>query len=227
MAEKPTYKELERKVTQLEREILEYVRKEKEFTKEQKLVEYSHLKRTLSLMRINEELNREIKGLKHADKEELGIVFNKLEERIKEINCLYDISSLRAGTNFSLDDILQEIVDFIPSAIQYPEIACARIMFNRYEFTTKYFKETKWKLSQEIKVNNERIGIKVNNERIGALEVCYLKEKPELEEGPFIKEAKNLITSIAESIAEIVERDWAELEIRKCRKKIEEILKQN
>jgi hypothetical protein len=117
-----------------------------------------------------------------------------------------------------LDDILQEIVDFIPSAIQYPEIACARIMFNRYEFTTKNFKETKWKLSQEIKVNNERIG---------ALEVCYLKEKPELEEGPFIKEAKNLITSIAESIAEIVERDWAELEIRKCRKKIEEILKQN
>jgi hypothetical protein len=218
MAEKPTYKELERKVTQLEREILEYVRKEKEFTKEQKLVEYSHLKRTLSLMRINEELNREIKGLKHADKEELGIVFNKLEERIKEINCLYDISSLRAGTNFSLDDILQEIVDFIPSAIQYPEIACARIMFNRYEFTTKYFKETKWKLSQEIKVNNERIG---------ALEVCYLKEKQELEEGPFIKEAKNLIASIAESIAQIVERDWAEMEIRKCRKKIEEILKQN
>ncbi len=218
MAEKPTYTELERKVTQLEREILEYVRKEKEFTRDQKLVGYSHLKRTISLMKINEELNREIKGLKHADKEELGYVFNKLEERIKEINCLYDISSLKAGENFSLDDILQEIVDFIPSAIQYPEIACARIIFNRYEFTTKNFKETKWKLSQEIKVNNERIG---------ALEVCYLEEKPELEEGLFIKETKNLITSIAESIAQIVERDWAEIEIRKCRKKIEEILKQN
>ena len=218
MAEKPTYKEMERKVTQLEREILEYVRKEKEFTREHKLVEYSHLKRTISLMKINEELNREIKGLRHADKEELGYVFNKLEERIKEINCLYDISSLRAGANFSLDDILQEIVDFIPSAIQYPEIACARIMFNRYEFTTKNFKDTKWKISQEIKVNNERIG---------ALEVCYLEEKPELEEGPFIEEAKNLITAIAENIAQVIERDWAEIEIRKCRKKIEGILKQN
>ena len=41
------------------------------------------------------------------------------------------------------------------------------------------------------------------------------------------KEAKNLIAAIAESIAQIVERDWAEIEIRKCRKKIEEILKQN
>jgi len=218
MVEKPTYKELERKIMQLEREILEYVRKEKEFTKEQKLVEYGHVKRTISLMKINEELNREIKGLKRADKEELGHVSNKLKERIKEIKCLYDISSLRDGTNFSLDDILQGIVDFIPSAIQYPEITCARILFNRYDFTTKNFKDTKWKLSQEIKVNNERIG---------ALEVCYLEEKQELEEEPFIEETKNLIASIAESIAQIVERDWAEIEIRKCRKKIEEILKQN
>ena len=218
MVEKPTYKELERKITQLEREILEYVRKEKEFTKEQKLVEYGHVKRTLSLMKINEELNREIKGLNRADKEELRYVSNKLKERIEEIKCLYNISSLRDGTNFSLDEMLQGIVDFIPSAIQYPEIACARILFNRYDFTTKNFKDTKWKLSQEIKVNDERIG---------ALEVCYLEEKQELEEGPFIEETKNLIASIAESIAQIVERDWAEIEIRKCRKKIEEILQKN
>jgi hypothetical protein len=216
MVEKPTYKELERKIKQLKREILEYVRKEKEFTKEQKLVEYGHVKRTISLMKINEELNKEIKGLKRADKEELRYVSNKLKERIKEIKCLYDISSLKYGTNFSLDGILQEIVDFIPSAIPYPEIACARILFNRYDFTTKNFKDTKWKLSQEIKVYNQRIG---------ALEVCYLEEKPELEERTFIEETKNLIASIAESIAQIVERDWAEIEIRKCRKKIEEILK--
>ena len=216
MVEKPTYKELERKIQRLEREIVEYVRKEKEFTKEQKLVEYGHVKRTISLMKINEELNKEIIDLKRADKEELRHVSNKLKKRIKEIKCLYDISSLRDGTNFSLDDILQEIVDFIPSAIPHPEIACARILFNRYDFTTKNFKDTKYKLSQEIKVNNERIG---------ALEVCYLEEIQELEERPFLEETKNLIASIAESIAQIVERDWAEIEIRKCRKKIEEILK--
>ena len=217
MVEKPTYEELEHKITQLKREILEYVRKEKEFNKEQKMVEYGHVKRTISLMKINEELNREIKGLKRADKEELEYVSNMLKERIKEINCLYDISSLRDGTNFSLDDILQGIVDFIPSAIPYPEIACARILFNRYDFTTKNFKDTKWKLSQEIRVNNERIG---------GLEVCYLEEKPEFEEGPFIAETQNLITSIAESIAQVVERDWAEIEIRKCRKRVQELIDQ-
>jgi hypothetical protein len=217
MTEKPTYEELSIKINQLEKEVLEYVRKEEEFNREQKLVEYGHMKRTISLMKINEELNREIKNLKHADKEELGNVSDKLGERIKELNCLYDISSLRYGTNFSLDDVLQAVVDFIPPAIQYPEITCARIIFDHYEFTTKNYKDTKWKLSQEIKVNNERVG---------ALEVCYLEEKPELEEGSLLKETKKLITAIAENIAQIVERDWAEIEIRKCRNKIEELINQ-
>jgi len=217
MSGKPPYEELEQRIKQLEKEVLEYVRKEKEFNRKRKSAEYSHMKRSISLMKINEELSREINELKSADREELGYVSNRLKERIKELNCLYDISNFRDGTNFSLDEVLQTIVDFIPPAIQYPEITCARIMFDRYEFTTKNYKETQWKLSQEIKVNNERIG---------TLEACCLVEKPELEEQPLLEETKKLITAIAENIAQIIERDWAEIEIRKCRDKIEKLLKQ-
>jgi hypothetical protein len=166
-------------------------------------------------MKINEELKKDIKSCAQTD-EKLEQVSNRLRERIKELKCIYDISSLRAGTSFSLDDVLQEVIDFIPPATEYPEITCARIKFKRYEFTTKNFKDTKWKLSQEIKVNNERIG---------TLEVCYLKEKPELEEGPFFKEVKNLISAIAESIAQIIELDWAEIEIRKYRDHVENLIK--
>jgi hypothetical protein len=214
MTERQTYKEMEQLIKQLESDVLEYIRKEKELNEQLKLLEYSHLRRTLSLMKINEELKREIKNHQRVD-EKLEQVSHRLKERIKELNCLYDISSLRAGPSFSLDDVLQELVDFIPQAIEYPEIACARIMFRRYEFKTKNFKDTRWKLSQDIKLNNERIG---------ALEVCYLEEKPELEKGPFLKEVKNLISAIAENIAQIVDRDWAEIEIRKTRNKIEKLI---
>ena len=55
MAEKPTYKELEQKIKNLEKEALEYMRKEREFNEERKLVDYGHLKRTISLLKINEE----------------------------------------------------------------------------------------------------------------------------------------------------------------------------
>jgi hypothetical protein len=216
MTEQPTYKELERSIKQLEREVLEYVRKEKEFNEELKLLESSHIRRTISLMKINEELKREIKERTRADEEELEQVSHRLRERIKELNCLYDISMFDASTDFSLDAILQAVIDFIPPAFQYPEITCARIMFDRYELTTKNFKNTRWKLAQEITVNNERIG---------TLEVCYLEEMPELDEGPFLKEAKNLIGAIAGSIAKIVEREWAEAEIRKHRNHVEKLIK--
>jgi len=216
MAGKPTYNELERKIKQLEKEVLEYVRKAKELNKERKVIEYSHIRRTISLMHINEELNREIKELKRSDTEDRGLVAHRLRERIKELNCLYDISSFRDAADFSLDAVLQAVVDFIPPAIQYPEITCARLIFGSYEVTTKNFKDTRWKLSREITVNNEWIG---------TLEVCYLEEKPELDEGPFLKEAKNLINAVAESIARIIEREEAEAEIRKHQDHIEALIK--
>jgi hypothetical protein len=216
MAGKPTYNELERKNRQLEEEILEYIRKAKELNKKRKITEGSHIRRTLSLMHIIEEQDREIKELKQFHAEELGLVSHRLQERIKELNCLYDISSFRDATDFSLDAVLQAVVDFIPPAIQYPKITCARLIFGDYAIKTKNFKDTKWKLSREIAVTDQWVG---------TLEVCYLEEKSELEEGPFLKEAKNLINAVAESIAKIIEREEAEAAIRKHQDHIEALIK--
>jgi hypothetical protein len=91
------------------------------------------------------------------------------------------------------------------------------IIFDDYEFTTKNFLDTNWKQS---------FSITVHNKQIGSLEVCRLERKPELEKGLFLEEEKSLIGAIVESISRIVEREWAETEIRKCRKKIEELIKQ-
>jgi hypothetical protein len=216
MAGKPTYDELERKNKQLEKEISEYICKAKELNKKQKVTERSHIRRTISLMHIIEELDSEIKELKRSDAEELGLVSHRLQERIKELNCLYDISSFRDAADFSLDAVLQAVVDFIPPAIQYPEITCARLIFGGYEIKTKNFRDTKWKLSREIAATDKWIG---------TLEVCYLEEKPELEEGPFFKEAKNLINAVAENIAKIIEREEAEAAIRKHQEHIEALIK--
>ena len=186
MTGKPTYEDLDRRIKQLELEILEYQRKDKV---------------------LNEDLIGEIKRRKRVEKE-LKQVSHGLGERIKELNCLYSISKLRERTDFSLEDILQAILDLIPPAWQYPEITCARIIFNGSEFTTTNYKNSRWKLTRDIMVYSERVG---------TLEVCYLEEKSELDEGPFLREERNLIDAIAERIAKFIEREWAEDEIRKHR----------
>ena len=190
MTENPIYEDLERKINQLELDILEYQRKNKV---------------------LNEDLTREIKNRKRVERE-LEQVSHSLGERIKELNCLYSISKLRERTDFSLEDILQAIVDLIPPAWQYPEITCARIIFDGYEFTTANYKSSRWKLTRDIMVYSERVG---------TLEVCYLEEKLELDEGPFLREERNLIDAIAERVAKFIEREWAEDEIRKHRNRDE------
>ncbi len=132
MTEKPTYNELENKINKLQKEALEYMRREKEFNEERRQADYGHMKRTISLMKINEELNREINEIKRADKEELVQISDKLRGRIKELDCLYNISSFRENNDLSLDGLLQEMIDFIPPACQHPEITCARIVFDSY-----------------------------------------------------------------------------------------------
>ena len=217
MTKKPTYHELELKIKKLENEALEYVRKEKKFNEERKFIDYAHMKRTISLIKINEELNREIKEIKNGEKEKLEQISHKLRGRIKELNCLYDISSFRKTNDFSLDGLLQEMVNFIPPACQHPEITCARIIFDSYDFTTKNFLQTNWKQS---------FNIMVDNKQIGKLEVYRLEKKSDFEKDLFSEEENRLIGTITESIARIVEREWAEAEIRKCRNKIEELIKQ-
>ena len=217
MAEKPTYQELERKIKLLKKEALEYMRREREFNAERKLSDYSHLKRTISLMKINEELNREIKEIKKADKKELEQISYKLRGRIRELKCLYDISSFRESSDFSLDGLLQEMVDFIPPACQHHKNTYARIIFDGYEFTTKIFFDTGLKQS---------FSITVNSKRIGSLEVFRLENKSEHENRLFLEEEESLFGAVAESISRIVEREWAEAEIRSCRKKIEQLIKQ-
>jgi hypothetical protein len=217
MAERPTYDQLERKINKLEKKAREYMHKEREFNQKRKSADYSHMRRTISLLKINEELNREIKEIKSVDNERLKQISHKLKGRIKELNCLYEISSFRRRNDFSLDSILQEMVDFIPPACQFPETTCARIVFDDYEFVTENFSDTPWKQSFNIAVNNKRIGV---------LEVCRFEKNPEIERAIFLEEEISLINAVAESIARIVEREWAEEEIRKCRNNIEELINQ-
>ena len=55
--------------------------------------------------------------------------------------------------------------------------------------------------------------------------MCYLEEKPELAEGPILKEAKNIINAVAKSIARIIEREEAEAEVRKHQDHIEALIR--
>jgi two-component system NtrC family sensor kinase len=126
-----------------------------------------------------------------------------LRERIKELTCLYGIAQLVERPGISLEEILQGIVKLLPPAWLYPEIASARIIFDGRSYPTPGFQENRQKQSADIIVGGERRG---------SVEVVYIEEKPELDEGPFLKEERSLIDTVAREVAIVIERRQAEEE---------------
>ncbi len=141
-------------------------------------------------------LELEVEHRKQVE-EKLQRLTHNLGERVKELNCLYGISHLVEEHGASPEEIFQGIVDLIPSSWQYPEITCGRIILNGQEFKTDNFGETIWKQATHITLRGDPIG---------TLEVCYLEERVEIDEGPFLKEERNLINAVARQLGHISER---------------------
>jgi response regulator RpfG family c-di-GMP phosphodiesterase len=138
-----------------------------------------------------------------------------LKERVKELNCLWEISNLVETPGISLEAIIKGIANLLPSAWQYPEITCARIILDAKEYKTKNFKETAWKQSSDIMVHQKPVGTVV---------VYYLEERPQRDEGPFLKEERNLINIIAGRLGEIIERKQGEVELQQSYQKLQKTM---
>jgi two-component system NtrC family sensor kinase len=124
-----------------------------------------------------------------------------LAERVKELTCLYGIAQIAGQPGLSLEEIIQRIAGLLPPAWQYPEIAFARITLDEISYTTPGFRECRQKQMAKIIVGGVPRGI---------VELVYVEEKPDLDEGPFLKEERNLIDAVARQVALVIERRQAE-----------------
>lgn len=126
-----------------------------------------------------------------------------LRERVKELTCLYGIAQIAERQDLTLDEKLQRIVELLPLSWQHPDIAVARMVLSDQTYQTIGFQEG-W--------HRQAADIFINGERVGFVEVIYVEDKPELEEGPFLKEEVSLISEVARQIAVIIEKGEAEKE---------------
>ena len=135
-----------------------------------------------------------------AREQQLQRSTHDLKERVKNLDCLYGVAS-SIQKQESMNAIFRDVLVLIPAGWHYPEITRAKIRFDAEEYVLEPFEETQWKQSSDIIVGGKRRG---------SVEVYYLQERPMLDEGPFLKEERNLINGIATTLSEAAERKQAE-----------------
>ncbi len=192
-------------------DITERKRMENEINGSRSELEKRIQERTVELVKINEALRTEVAERKSTE-EALRKLTHDLDKRIKEINCLYSTCYQVEKQYAQLEERLQSIVNLLPSGWQYPEITCARIVLKGNEYKTDNFRDTPWKQTSEIRGKGEKLG---------TVEVYYLEEKPAGDEGPFLKEERDLINSIAVELGEMISHMRADEELQKTANLIE------
>ena len=134
-----------------------------------------------------------------------------LKERIKELECLYNISSqIESGKN--LNQILQNSATYLVKGFQYPEKACAAIIFEQEQYSYKPYPNEKIKTSLQA-------DIVVNGISRGHVKVGYPNKSE------FLEEEKKLIKEISRMISKAIEKHELQLELKKYVGNLKELVK--
>ncbi|HSG28846.1 MAG TPA: hypothetical protein VLA34_10225, partial [Candidatus Krumholzibacterium sp.] len=116
-------------------------------------------------------------------------------EREKELECLYRIEEIIKDNGDNTGDICMKIVSAIPSGWQYPKYCTARIEIGTDSYNELGFKASPWV---------QKADIVVGGRQAGRISVYYSREMPEADCGPFLKQEKKLLTTIADRIASLL-----------------------
>jgi signal transduction histidine kinase len=144
-------------------------------------------------------------------KQELQDKAHRLQERVKELNCIYEISRTLQN-KASLQESLQEVVNIIPAGWQYPEAACARIELDSQQYISAGFQEPDFSISQEILVQ----GLVRGKVLVG-----YVQKSMEPARISFLQEEESLLGVIVENLEGIIERKLALEEVSQKKEELQ------
>jgi signal transduction histidine kinase len=118
------------------------------------------------------------------------------EERIKELNCLYQVARCVVVEN-DTDAALDKIVRIVPHGWQYTKESCARITFKDNQYFSPGFFESEVLQSEKIFIETAIVG---------AIEVFYKPGLASESDNPFLIEERNLLKGIADIISFYLEK---------------------
>lgn len=120
----------------------------------------------------------------------------KLKERIKELTCLYEVTSIIVNSDYEhLATSLEAIIHCLKKAWQFEEATEVLLSTGDYHFQTEGFKSDMVLIEAAIRVFNKPDGV---------VKVGYPKDK--FKRSDFLKEEEKLLQNVALAVGNLLER---------------------
>ena len=141
------------------------------------------------------------------DPREIKKLIFERTERLKELAAINQTNDiLREGK--PVDETLQQLAKLFPGAWQYPEYTVCRIAYSDKEYKSQGFEESRWM---------QRQAFDLIDGSSGYIDIFYTREFVKLDEGPFLKEERDLISNLATAITGYLNSIAARELIKKAR----------
>ena len=128
-------------------------------------------------------------------KDSMDRLLSALQERTKELNCLYQVEEILSASDAPLEEICPKIIRAIPPGWQFSDICEARITVDDAIYQSQGFAKSPWVQSADIIVQDIVVG---------TVNIYYTKKMPLSDHGPFLKEEAKLIRTIADRLGNFI-----------------------
>jgi len=141
---------------------------------------------------LNVEKFMQYHNMPEQKKSDLQKILDNLNERNKELSCIYKVDELLRQFSIPFKVLLEELTNILPEGYRYSDICKVKISYGEFEFNTEGFKITDLMQSQEIRMEGKTVG---------NIYVCYIKPL-RMEKGVFLPEETRLLSTIAQKLSD-------------------------
>jgi len=130
-----------------------------------------------------------------SSESKLQTILVNLNERTKELNCLYEIDEVLRNYELPIQEILSKLCSVIPKGWQHNDICKAIIIYENKEFSFENFKKSELKQKSVFTIGNKK----------GEVHVYYIKPVKVHNKSIFLSEEQKLLNTIANKLANHLE----------------------
>ncbi len=146
---------------------------------------------------------------KKRNEEKLHKLTTRLNQKLRQMDCLFDISDISHRPGLSLDDVFKRSIQLIIRALKHSDDAWVEIVCEGRRHVSANYKATNWSYT---------VPIRANEKKVGHITAGYLHAKAQSQKDLFHINEKIMLKNIAERFAEILEISKLEKSLKESRR---------